>query len=96
MANTIEQILQEALDTCAHHYQAKGSLNVKEVESATVVSGDLGGGTDTLYLEVKGLSTPYPKVGHKPVVKVEVAAGYGVEYCKANFGITPEFIGRTS
>ncbi len=49
-------------------------------------------GTDFVYLEPKGLTFPFPKMGYSASLKIDTQAGHGVEWVRLNFGREPDEI----
>ncbi len=62
------------------------SLNVKNVSCLIHTRG-----ADTIILLLEG-PTPYPEMGYDGTAKIEVAPGYGVEWCQKVLGVEPTII----
>jgi len=49
---------------------------------------------DSIHLTLDMPST-YPQIGYEPIMKIDLAAGHGLQWCQDNLGIkNPEIISR--
>jgi len=66
-------------------------MNIRfKIKKITVLVESLG--TDTILITLDE-PTPYPEMKYDGNAKIEVAAGYGIEWCKKVLGVSnPEII----